>query len=641
MFDFFRKGMGSMLAGALLVILIFSFALWGIGDPLSSLGSGEIAEVGEEKITPNELAISFDNEFRQFQQSAGDAVTKQIAVQIGLGNRAVTNLIQTKAYDVETANLGLRASNDDLRQYIEGIPLFQDGTGEFNRSFFDQYVNSQGFSNRDFEDILRDEMARNQLIQSLINNISAPEITATTLTKFSSEQRTSEILAIPASAMTGIGEVNDEILKTYYDENSENYMAPEYRDISYFEISANDIAEKINISEEEALAAYETRINDFTKEEERGFIQMLLDDQDAADIAYSELQNGKTFEEVIMDKTGDSAEDSTFGAQSRTDFSELYGEEAADLLFSAALNDYTSTIETGFGVYIFKLSAINAGSSEAYEDVKEKIISDLKIDRAIDALFDIRNVIDDELAAGAPIDSIADVIETTLKTVSNVSIEGMTPDGTASSELPLIVEFLDYSFQNQVGMELKLYEGISNKFYMLSVDNVLDSTLRDFVEVKTQVNTDWENSRRATLASEFATKITEEYSADENTEKTLADFQGMLPQLTVNEVTVGRSNQNNDVSSNIHRSIFSREVGTIEMIQASNGDGYVLIRIKSREFATDIEETAVNNTKIQIRSSYQNDLMGVYIAHLYDALPVILNNVNIQATLDQIAAPAE
>jgi len=641
MFDFFRKGMGSMLAGGLLAILIASFALWGIGDPLATLGSGEIAEVGGEKVTSSELSRAFENEFRTLQQQAGDSITRELAVQIGVGAQAVSNLVQRKAYDVETINLGIRTSDNELRDYIYSIPVFQDETGTFNRSYFDTFTRSQGYSIREFEDILRVELARGKLLEGLINNIETPEIVASTLSKYASEKRTAEILSIPASAMTGIGEVNDELLKTYYDENSINYMAAEYRDISYFEFSANDIADTLSISDEDAQAAYDARIAEFTKEEERGFVQMLLDDQETADLAYSELENGKSFDDVIVEKTGDTAEDSTFDPQPRNEFTELYGEEAAELLYNAELDGYTAPIETGFGVYIFKITSINAGSSESFENVKDTIVADLKMDQAIDLLFDMRNKVDDELAAGSSIDGIANVVGVPLKKVSNVSIEGLKPDGTASTELPLIVDFLDVSFQNEIDSELELYEGISNKFYMINVDNIVPAALREFEEVKQQVNEDWAQSRRETIASEFATRIVDEYGAAENADKALTDYQGEIANLTVNEVTVGRGNENNDVSSEIHTSIFAQDIGSIERINAANSDGYVLIRVKGREFPENIEQEALDNTKIQIRSSYQNDLLNAFVMHLYEALPVEINNDNVRATLDLIAVPAQ
>ncbi len=632
--------MGSIFAGGLLAMLIASFVLWGVGDPLSTLGSDDIAEVGDEKITPFDLERAFESEYLRIQQQAGDSLTRELAIQVGIGSQAIAKLVELKAYDVETSNLGLRTSDEDLRDYIYNIQTFQDETGQFNRSYFDQYTRSQGYTTKDFEALLREEMARASLIESLIGNVISSDIATTTLTKYASEERTSEILAIPASLMTGIGEVNDEILKTYFEENKLNYMSPEYRDISYFEVSAATVASTISIGNEEVIANYESRISEFTREEERSFVQMFFDDLEMANKAYTDLENGKSFSEVIVDRTGDTQDEATFDPMPKNEITDNYGEEITTLIYNASLNGYTEPINTDFGVYIFKIISIKPGSSQTVEDVREIIVNDLKMERAIDTLFDIRNLIDDELAAGSPINIVAEAAGVPLKTVSNFNIEGMTPDGSASTELPLIVDFIDYSFRNNIGEELELYEGVSNKFYMLSVDNIIVSNLQDFVDVRDTVDEDWSQFRRETLASELASRISSEYETAENIDKTLAEYEGLLSQLTVNEVIVSRANDN-VVSSEIHSSIFSQDVGSIKVIPASNGDGSVIIRVKDRTFGINVDESVLIDTKAQIQRSYQNDLMQSYITHLYETLPVIVKEGNVQATLNAIAAPAQ
>ena len=632
--------MGSIFAGGLLAMLIASFVLWGVGDPLSTLGSDDIAEVGDEKITPFDLERAFESEYLRIQQQAGDSLTRELAIQVGIGSQAIAKLVELKAYDVETSNLGLRTSDEDLRDYIYNIQTFQDETGQFNRSYFDQYTRSQGYTTKDFEALLREEMARASLIESLIGNVISSDIATTTLTKYASEERTSEILAIPASLMTGIGEVNDEILKTYFEENKLNYMSPEYRDISYFEVSAATVASTISIGNEEVIANYESRISEFTREEERSFVQMFFDDLEMANKAYTDLENGKSFSEVIVDRTGDTQDEATFDPMPKNEITDNYGEEITTQIYNASLNGYTEPINTDFGVYIFKIISIKPGSSQTVEDVREIIVNDLKMERAIDTLFDIRNLIDDELAAGSPINIVAEAAGVPLKTVSNFNIEGMTPDGSASTELPLIVDFIDYSFRNNIGEELELYEGVSNKFYMLSVDNIIVSKLQEFVDVRDTVDEDWSQFRRETLASELASRISSEYETAENIDKTLAEYEGLLSQLTVNEVIVSRANDN-VVSSEIHSSIFSQDVGSIKVIPASNGDGSVIIRVKDRTFGINVDESVLIDTKAQIQRSYQNDLMQSYITHLYETLPVIVKEGNVQATLNAIAAPAQ
>ncbi|MDG1857976.1 MAG: SurA N-terminal domain-containing protein, partial [Emcibacteraceae bacterium] len=470
MLDFFRKGMGSLLAGILLTFLIFSFALWGIGDPLSTLTSNNVVEVGDDTITVNEFAQSFEMEFRQSQARFGETFTKELAVQFGFGNQVISQMADRKAFDVEARNLGLRVTDDELRDYIMSIPTFQDETGAFNRSYFEQIAAGQGYGVQQFEELMRADLVRGQFVEAIMNNIETPDISADTLTKYTTEKRVAEVLTIPASNMTAIGEATDEILTAFYDDNNPLYMAPEYRDLSYFEISANDIAATIEIDDTVAREMYESRIMSYTQEEERGFVQMLLDDMDAAEAAIADLEGGKAFEQVLSDRTGDSAEDSKFEPQTRDEFVSLYGEDAANELYSLAANGYTQPIETGFGVYIFKLGDVNAGLISTFEEVKEGLVKTLQMEQAIDRLFDIRNTIDDELAAGAPLDDIAAVINVPVKKVMNVSIEGIMPDGNASNDLPLIIDFLDVAFTLNIGDELELREGISNKFYMVDVE---------------------------------------------------------------------------------------------------------------------------------------------------------------------------
>jgi peptidyl-prolyl cis-trans isomerase D len=264
------------------------------------------------------------------------------------------------------------------------------------------------------------------------------------------------------------------------------------------------------------------------------------------------------------------------------------------------------------------------------------------MESAIDRLFDIRNTIDDELAAGAPLADIAEVIGVPSKKVTNVSIEGIMPDGNASNELPLIVDFLDVAFSRNIGDELELREGISNKFYMVDVENIMDATLKPFKEVKDQVATDWAANRRITLATELADKITEEFSAEGSAALALAEYQDIQgSDFKVNEVTVDRANANSAVATDIHGSIFGQEIGGIQKIGAADGDGFVLVRVKERILSADVDEEAFTGTKDQIKTAMQNDIMGAFTNHLYDSLPVSINTNNVQATLDMLVTQTE
>ncbi|MDA7569733.1 hypothetical protein N8742_08550, partial [Emcibacteraceae bacterium] len=209
-------------------------------------------------------------------------------------------------------------------------------------------------------------------------------------------------------------------------------------------------------------------------------------------------------------------------------------------------------------------------------------------------------------------------------------------------DLPLIIDFLDVAFTLNIGDELELREGISNKFYMVDVENIMDATLKPYDEVKDQIVEDWAANRRIELATELADKITEEFSAEGSAALALSEYQDIQSSdFSVNEVTVDRANADNSVATDIHGSIFSQEVGGIQKIAAADGDGFVLIRVKERILSAEVDEEAITGTKDQIKTAMQNDMMGAFTNHLYDALPVSINTNNIQATLDLLVTPTD
>jgi peptidyl-prolyl cis-trans isomerase D len=637
MFDFFRKGVASMFAGVLLALLIASFALWGIGDPLSTIGANDVAEIGDEKVNTVDFARAFESEFETTRQQFGESLTKELAIQIGLGERTLTQLVSRRAYDAEAKNLGIRITDDELRAYIFAIGGFQGVDGKFDKDLFKFIAERQGYSVSEFEELLRRDLVRGQLVNALVNNIKAPTIATATVNKYMTELRTAEILTIPASTITGFDDPTNEELVEYYTENPATYMAPEYRDISYIEVSPNDFTDEVSVAEEDIIGLYESRIDEYTKEEERSFIQMLLDEKEQADTAYRELEAGKSFEEVILEKTGSPADENLFEAQARSTFIDTYGEDAAEQVFSFALNGYTAPIETAFGWYIFKVSDIMQGSVTNFEDVKEDIAKEFKLDKALTRLYEVTNRIDEEIAAGATVVEIADNLRLTLKQVKNITENGITPDGSVGENLPLIVDFLTNAFQGSIGDDPELIEDLANKFYVFHVDNIIESKLRDYDEVKDTVLTNWLQNKRATLASEIAQKITSEYTAD----KTLTDYKDLATGSVINEVSLTRNDRNGTVSANIQQSIFEQNIGSVAQINAADGDGYVLVLVKSRAFNEGGEDNDLTEITNNITNMYQSDVMGIYMNYLYETLPVTVNQTTAQQVLNSIATPLE
>ena len=68
MLDIIRNLVSSIFGKILLALMVLSFALWGVGDVLTSGNTQLAAKVGNHKITLNEFYNNFQRSISEFNQ---------------------------------------------------------------------------------------------------------------------------------------------------------------------------------------------------------------------------------------------------------------------------------------------------------------------------------------------------------------------------------------------------------------------------------------------------------------------------------------------------------------------------------------------------------------------------------------------
>lgn len=634
MLQFMRGGLTSIFATVLLGLLVASFALWGVGDPFSAISGNDVAVIGERHVTLGEYEREFQNKFNDSKQRFGDSLTRDMAIRLGIGEEAKNDLISRIALSQAASELGIRVTDTQLRDYITKIPAMQNDLGQFDRFRFEQIANFRRYEPEDFEELLRSEMIRFELIRALVDGLEVPKMLEQTFSKFLKEERSAEILTIPASKISGISAPLDEEIRSYYESNTAEYMAPEYRSLSYITISPESYINAVDVAEEDIREQYERRLEDYTSPEQRKIQQIILDDEEKANAAFADLTAGKKFSDVIIGHTDSTAEEANIGAVSRKAAEETYGTQAADLIFNAAATETTPPVETPFGWYIFKLDDIVSGTVRPYEDVRKELEGELRSQRANDEVYNISNKVEDELAGGATLEEIVDGLSLTRSTINNVSASGTGLDGKRPANMPAISGLLSKAFELAPGDEPEIEENAFGGFYLLRVDNVVDSVLRPYEDVQTVVLENWMAKARKDKAREIGESIEAAFGEG----KSLKDMLSLAPDGTLNEVKIARLDNSGTVSRDIQASIFKGKVGSLTRQAASDGDGLVLLHIKERTFSeTPLKEAEQKRLAKQLEQALKNDILNVYQQYLFETLPVKTNNRNVQAVLDKIS----
>ena len=191
-----RKQAKSWVVKALLLVLVLSFAIWGIGDIFyGSPTEDTVASVGSADITGGELNDAFNRSLANLQRQFGGRLDREQAIGIGLMQQTMQEQIGQRLIDVEAANMGISVDDDTLRRLITENPNFQSA-GRFDRLRFDQLLRSTGLSEQGYLEALRRDLARSALTGSIAAAATVPDAQVDAIYRYRNEERRGRYIKI-------------------------------------------------------------------------------------------------------------------------------------------------------------------------------------------------------------------------------------------------------------------------------------------------------------------------------------------------------------------------------------------------------------------------------------------------------------
>lgn len=572
-----RKGLTNFAVLILMGLLITSFAIFGIGD-IFGIRPAVVAEVNGEEIESDALARQFQNRVAAYRGQFGPEFTTQQAIAFGVHQQVLNEIIGRELIDQYVRELGLRGTNSAALEIIQGIEAFQGPNGEFSELSYRSAISSLGMTAAEFERQIMGDVARSQLLEGFTAARIAPEAMAERLFAFRMEEREASVLSIPYSGISGIGQPDEEQLRAYYEENSSQFMSPEYRDVSIMVLDPADFAENIEISEDELRAAYEERIDFYTQPEMRDVDVVVIFEEDQAREIYDRVQAGESFAGVAAEIGGFSPEDLALGEVSMREIEADYNEVAAQRVFATPAGEITEPVQTAFGWQVFRVNEIIAGEEQTFGDVREALRAQMIAETGLDAMFNATTEIDDELAAGSSLEEIEEVTGLPVQRFERITSAGLTPEGVAAEGSETVLQYLPMAFNMGTDEEPMLREAQNDGYFVVDVNEIIEPAVRPFDEVRGEVVQAWLRAERARLAEARAETVAERIRAGEDMQGLADEFGGTVSETgTLVRSTARRAG----VSPAVARLVFSLDQGEVGYTQAASGDAHVVVRVNS------------------------------------------------------------
>ena len=511
-----RNFMVAILVG----LLVVAFAVWGVNDVFTARAGNAVISVGDAEITSDEFEEAFERELQTINRDNESSITNQQAYAQGLHNRVLQNLLTDTVIGIDADELGVGVNRAAARAVVQDIPTFQNElTGEFSEEKLNSILAQNRITRRQFEDDIFRTLRRQQTVPAIIGGLQAPSEYATQRYNFVTEQRKAEVLTLTSQAVPAPPEPTEAELKTFIDKNAASYTAPEYRRITMLRLEPFDLTPDLEATEEEVKAAFQYKIDlgEIGSPQTRSVVQITATDEDVAKKAAEQLGRG---DDAIAVAAGLGLVDPQIYTDVLKDA--ILDPETASAAFEMDKGEAKALLGSLGNWYAVGVTNINAAVTPDFEAQEEEIRENLLTDKAKEAVYDLTADIEDAMTDGLTLEEISAKVGWPLSYYDFIDRSGTTQDGVrmngfsaipgVASDDKLLLEI----FTSDLGFETDLFETSTGGFASIRVDDIIDSTMRSFEEVKDRATVAWKNTKTSEAMDELATELASKIQTGED-----------------------------------------------------------------------------------------------------------------------------
>jgi peptidyl-prolyl cis-trans isomerase D len=622
------SGILLVFCGAMVVTLIPGGL--GLTDSLGAApGKGVVATVSGEQVT----ALEVEREARQMIQQQYPQMASQASMLMPfVARQAAQQLIDQKALLAEAHRLGLRATDEEVRDEMQKnpnlAPAFFPGGVFIGQDKYEQLLQEHELTVPIFEQSLRDEIVSNKL-RNLIGG--GATVTDADVRQAFDKQDTKvkfEYAVLTKDSLLKEIHPTDVELKAYFDHNKQLYnnSIPEKRKISYVVVDTGKIASDTAVTQQDLQAYYAQHRDEFREPEQVNIRQIVIKnplpgadgkvDQKGADDArkkaediLKQLKAGGNFVDLAKKESQDTTakDGGSLGWVQRGSFPSPDMEKAAFALPKGGSSD---VINAGYASVILHVDDKQPAHMKSLDDVKgqiEPVIKQQKAGNLADAqatalLTQARAGGLDKAAAAKGLQVV-----TTEFVGRNDSLPGI---GTSQPFMEAVFGQPDKSAPE----EAPLPQG----FAIFQVQAVKPASTPAFEDIRSRVETEFKNERSTQLLTQKTQELADRAKASHDLKKaakelgaTVKTSDFVLPDAQVPDL---------GAMSGPASVAFTLKSGEISGPLSSGTNGAVLAVIEKQEPSDTDFAAKKDQVRDGLLQSKQGELFGLFVTSLRDRM---------------------
>ncbi len=621
-----RNTVDHFLTKILLILLVLSFAFWGMGDIANGRSAEIAAEVGDEPIYLSEV----EQKVAQWKRRFGGQISPEQLAALNLYGLTIQELIDQKLIDLEANRLGLKIDEDTLFELVIENPRFSNEQGEFDTGVFQDMLRQVRLSERDFLEINRKEMTAGLLIDSFTLHPVTSDILTNTLYDAKHRRREIAVGYEPLIATSNIkASPSDADISGYYTMHQSRYRAPDYAAIEMLSITPKQLAEKAEVTRQDVFALYQQRQDSLKVAETRDVNQLLYTSKSNAEEAYGLLKKNDSFEEVKTNTLPTNKGNTLLKDVSK-------GSLAAgnDTVFTLGLGEFSSPVQSPFGWHIFHIASVKEEHTAQFDDVKDALKDELTQEFINTELINTQESIEDALAGGASLKDAAELTKSNFVTYAPFNREGKGIDNSVIIEGELKNDVIAQSFTLESNETSEFLSAADGTHYVIHITEKIPARQRTLNEVRGQVAGHWKEAEARKESAARTNELAKKAAAG-----TVANIVKTSQSVTIDRNGVAASSLPVGFIDSPLPEPMIREIFMVQTNGGTTGaypykDGYVFAQMKRALPAPD--KTAENNKMLfeglerNVFNETTQEMSDAFLSTLRERFPVSINQAVIQ-----------
>ncbi len=599
-----RGNMKRAVALLFIAPLLIAFSAWGVPE-ISQFSRQDPVRIGKIGYSGLTVQREFDRYATNRRFAGDESFDRAAAIADGVPNQIVQSLVTRAALDQEAARVGLYVPREAVTEFLRTSEQFKNPrTGKFDNEALQGIMREYNYGVREFEERLQSDLLRNQLTSAVAASGLAPSALIDALVLRETEQRTISYVTVTSDLAGEAAQETPEALKEYYEKNSAQFMAPEYRTFTAVVLKESDYVEAGAVSDEELLKIYEATKARYQTPERRTLYQITLDDPNAARAAVDALTSGQPFESVAAEQGKSLASVTLTDVQKR----DIVDPGVAEAIFAAAEpGAVIGPIEGVFGHTIAQLVAVSPASERSFDEVRDEIASDAQGRDTKQRLFEAVEEIENARDTGASLAEAAKAADSIAIEYGPMDSYSFGAGGEIISGIP--GEVIREAFRLEEGDESDAVE-LDDKtgYFFVVVNEIRPSAVMPYEDVADEVVSRWRNGEvRDRIAA--TVKTLRDAVKSGQTLKEAAETLNRAP-ITL---TVTRRSAGEPLSDAVIDQVFAASKGELVSGPATTGAAQIIISIDNIGY----DIAAVSAADISVFSQFVGNQLGRELADAY------------------------